>query len=173
MPPILARFPPYTFMQVTSTSNLNVSPPAFWMYSKWPLTLPSTYLTALKARGWLTTSTPKTFGSRIVQLMPPLADSATALSDGDAVATGIASRAAVPASAKTVRRRICILLRWERGQAQSSLEPRSCLERPLPVLERAGLRLFAIQRRRRADLPPEDAREVALVGEAGARGDLG
>src|SRR2546423_12607586 len=93
-------------MQVTATPNLKVSPPAVWMYSKWPLTLPSAYLTALNASGWLTTSTPKTFGSGIVQLMPPFADSNTALPDGEAAATGTASKQAVAANAKTLRRRI-------------------------------------------------------------------
>src|SRR5438270_2077069 len=93
-------------MQVTSTPNLKVSPPAFWMYSKWPLTLPSAYLTVLNASGWLTTSTPKTFGSGIVQLMPPLADSTTALPVGDAAAIGTASKEAVAANAKALRGRI-------------------------------------------------------------------
>ncbi len=48
-----------------------------------------------------------------------------------------------------------------------------CLERALPVLERPEPGLLAISRRGGADVPPENAREVALVGEARAGRDLG
>src|SRR6266487_413940 len=118
MPPILARFPPYTFRQVTSTLNLTVSPPASWMYSKWPLTLPSAYLSASNASGFGT----RAGATPVVAVFAP-----TAL----------------------------------------------CLERALPVLERPEPGLLAISRRGGADVPPENAREVALVGEARAGRDLG
>src|SRR6476646_6611543 len=165
-------------MQVMSTLNLTVSPPASWVYSKWPLTLPSAYLSASNASGWLTTSTPKTFGNGIVQWMPPLADSTTGLPDCDAAATGTASRPAIPASAKTLRRRIDSSSTLGRGQelrprSESSLRRGPCLERALPVLERAEPGLLAISRRGGADVPPEDAREVALVGKARTGRDLG
>src|SRR6266566_9864700 len=148
-------------MHVTATPNLTVSPPACCVYSKWPLRLPSAYLSASNARGWLTTSTPKTFGSGIVQWMPPLADSTTGFPDCDAAATGTASRPATPASAKTLRRRIDSSSSLGRGQelrprSQCLLRRRPCLERALPVLERARPGPFAVAGGRGADVPSED-----------------